>query len=70
MKEYTLNSVEEGAIGTLFLGASRLPLAKVESTLNKYAREGYEVAFQIVEQKRFLLFWTRESMLITLVREK
>ena len=51
-----------------FLGASGVPIQKMEAELNKQAQDGWQLAFQIVEQKRFLLFWKREAVIITLGR--
>lgn len=69
-KEYKVVTVEEGALGTLFFGASKLPIAKMEQMLNQYGEEGWSVNFQVIEKKRMLLFWERESVVITLSREK
>jgi hypothetical protein len=68
-REYKVLAVAEGAIGTLFLGASGMPLKKLESTLNEEAADGWQLAFQVIEQKRFWLFWSRETVIITLGRE-
>ena len=67
-REYKVICITEGSIGTIFLGASALPLDKVEKTLNKYAQSGWQVVFQVIEKKRFLLFWSREAMIVTLGR--
>jgi len=67
-KEYKVIHIVEGGLGTIFLGASGIPIKKMETILNKEASEGWEVVFQIVEQKRFLLFWKREAVIITLGR--
>lgn len=67
-REYKILHVVEGGCGTIFLGASGLPLEKLESELNKHAKEGWQVVFQIIEQKRFLLFWQREAVIVTLGR--
>jgi len=40
----------------------------MEIALNKEATSGWTLAFQLVEQKRFLLFWKREAVIITLGR--
>jgi|TARA_B100000315_G_scaffold191945_1_gene182310 hypothetical protein len=32
------------------------------------AAEGWQVVFQVIESKRFMLFWTREAVLVTLGR--
>ncbi|WP_298445253.1 DUF4177 domain-containing protein [uncultured Ferrimonas sp.] len=66
--EYKVIHIMEGGCGTIFLGASGLPIQKMESELNKYAQDGWQVVFQAIEQKRFLLFWKREAVLITLGR--
>ena len=67
-KEYKVVHVVEGGLGTIFLGASGIPVKKMETALNKEAAEGWTMVFQIVEQKRFLLFWKREAVIITLGR--
>ena len=66
--EYKIIHVVEGGLGTIFLGASGLPLKKMEKILNQEAKEGWQVVFQLVEQKRFMLFWQREAVIITLGR--
>jgi len=60
--------VAEGAIGTLFLGASGMPLKRLESVLNEEAADGWQLVFQVIEKRRFWLFWSRESVIITLGR--
>ena len=32
------------------------------------AAEGWQIVFQVIEQKRFWLFWTRETIILTLGR--
>ena len=68
-KEYKIITIEEGALGTIFLGASKIPIERMEETLNQYGQEGWGVEFQLIEQKRLFLFWKRESVVITLSRE-
>ena len=67
-KEYKIVHIAEGGCGTIFLGASGLPLRKVENLLNQAAAEGWEVVFQIIESKRYMLFWQREAMIVTFGR--
>ena len=55
--QYKMIHIAEGGCGTILLGASGLPLKKIEATLNEEAAKGWQVVFQVVEQKRFLLFW-------------
>ena len=68
--EYKVISIHEGAIGTLFLGASGIPVEKMEARLNEEVAQGWQVVFQVVEAKRFWLFWTRETVVITLGRSQ
>jgi hypothetical protein len=67
-KEYKMLHVVEGGIGTILLGSSGIPLKKLEAALNQAATSGWQVVFQVIEQKRFLLFWKREAVLVTLGR--
>ena len=67
--EYKVIHVVEGGCGTLLLGSSGLPLKKLESTLNQEAVNGWELVFQVIENKRFWLFWTREAVILTLGRK-
>ena len=67
-REYKVVFVAEGGCGTILLGASGLPIQKLEATINEHAAQGWQVVFQVIENKRFLLFWTREAMVITFGR--
>ncbi len=67
-KEYKVVYVVEGGCGTIFLGASGLPIKKMETELNEAASQGWQVVFQVIETKRFMLFWAREAVIITLGR--
>ncbi len=58
----------EGGLGTVLLGSSGLPLEKLEVTLNREAADGWQVVFQVIENRRFLLFWNRETVIVTLGR--
>ena len=66
--EYKVVHIAEGGCGTLLLGSSGLPLKKVEVELTALAAEGWQLVFQVLEQKRFWLFWQREAMIVTLGR--
>jgi hypothetical protein len=67
-KEYRVLRIAESGISTLLLGSGKLPLKKIETVLNEEAADGWQVVFQVIEKKRFLLFWTREALLLTLGR--
>jgi hypothetical protein len=68
--EYKVLYVTEGGCGTILLGSSGLPLKRLEATLNQEANEGWQLVFQVIEQKRFLLFWSREAVILTLGRSR
>ena len=50
-----------------FMGHMRVD-PRLEVALNKAAAEGWTLLFQVVEQKRFMLFWKREAVILTLAR--
>jgi len=64
--QYKLISVSEGALGTIFAGSSALPMQKIQDAINREAQAGWQVVFEVIEQKRLLIFWQRETMIITL----
>lgn len=69
-REYKIEVLQENSIATIFLGASKLPIGKIEEVLNQYGAEGWELVFQTVEWRRFWLFWTKEAVILTFSRER
>mgnify|MGYP001349072463 FL=1 len=69
MKKYKVEIIKEGVLGTLFFGASKLPLKKMEKVMNDYGKDGWDVSFQIIEKHRLFLFWQREAIIITFVKD-
>jgi len=67
-KQYKVLHIMEGGCGTLVFGSSGMPIKKMESILNQEASEGWQVVFQVIEKKRFWLFWQREAVIVTLGR--
>ena len=67
--QYKVIHVAEGGCSTLLFGASGMPIEKLEETLNEEAKDGWQLVFMVLEQKRYLLFWTREAAIVTLGRE-
>ena len=67
--EYRVETLTEGMIGSLLLGASSISGQALEQRLNQLGSEGWELMMQVIERRRFLLFWTREAMILTLKRE-
>ena len=68
-KQYNVGVVEEGVLGTLFLGSSKLPIKKIEEVMNEYGKDGWDVSFQVIEKSRMWLFWEREALIITFVKD-
>ena len=66
--EYKIEVIKESALSSLFLGASKMPVKKMEAVMNKYGQESWDVSFQVIEQHRLFLFWRREAVVITFVR--
>jgi hypothetical protein len=67
-KEYKVIRISEGGCSAILFGSANLPLKKINGQLNEAAQEGWQVVFEIVETKRLLLFWSRESLIVTLGR--
>lgn len=67
-REYKVVFVTEGGCGTILLGSAGIPIKKLEATINQHAAEGWQVVFQVIENKRFLLFWSREAVIVTFGR--
>ena len=68
-KEYKLEVVTESALSTFFLGSAKMPIKKIEEVMNRPGLQGWDVVFQVIEKRRFLLFWNREAMVITFSRD-
>ncbi len=69
MAKYKVIEVAESGVSVIFLGASSLPLQKVEMELNRMSAQGWSLAFQVMEKKRFLLFWNIDRMVLTFQKE-
>ena len=68
-KKYKVIQISEGFWGTILLGSSKIPIIKMQIKLNELGYQGWQVVFQLIEKKRMLLFWVRESVIITLEKE-
>lgn len=67
-RQYKVVRFNESGCATILLGASMLPIDVMESKLNMLAKQGWQVICQVVGKQRFLLFWQRESIVVTLGR--
>lgn len=66
--EYKVIRVSESGCSAILLGASVVPIDIMEAKLNILAKHGWQVICQVVEKQRCLLFWQRESVIVTLGR--
>lgn len=67
-REYKVEIVTESGCSTLLFGASAFPAERLGHYLTEQAKDGWQLAFMVVETRRFLLFWAREAVIITLGR--
>ncbi|WP_180063815.1 MULTISPECIES: DUF4177 domain-containing protein [unclassified Acinetobacter] len=70
MKEYKVVIYQEGMLGSLLLGASKVDPVKFTNFLNQNAQQGWAVITMEKDIRRMLLFWKREAYVVVLEREK
>jgi hypothetical protein len=70
MKEYKVVIYQEGMIGSLFLGESKVDPENFTEFLNKFADKGWRVVTMEKEIRRMLGFWSREAYLVILEKDK
>jgi hypothetical protein len=61
--EYKIIQVTEGGLGTVFLGASGIPVKKMEIALNQEVADGWQVVFQVIEKRDFYFFGNENRLL-------
>ena len=69
MKEYNVLIYQEGLLGSLLLGHSKVDPARFAEFLNRSAREGWRVVAMEKDERRMLLFFKREAYVVILERE-
>ena len=68
--EYKVVIYQEGMLGSMLLGSSKVNPLKFTDFLNKNASEGWRVQTMEKDVRRMLLFWKREANVVILGREK
>ena len=68
--EYKVVIYQEGMLGSLLLGSSKVDPIKFSAFLNKNAEEGWRVQTMEKDIRRMLLFFSREAYVVVLGREK
>lgn len=69
MIEYKVVVYQEGMLGSLLLGASKVNPVKFSKFLNDNAKEGWRVVTMEKDIRRMLLFFTREAYVVVMVKE-
>lgn len=69
MKRYKVVLYQEGMLGSLLLGNSKVDPVKFTEFLNKNAAEGWRVVTMEKDIRRMMLFWSREAFLVIMEKE-
>lgn len=69
MIEYKVVVYQEGMLGSLFLGQSKVNPIKFSEFLNINARKGWEVVTMEKDNRRMLLFFTREGYIVVMKKD-
>ncbi|MCX7089747.1 MAG: DUF4177 domain-containing protein [Methylococcales bacterium] len=69
MKQYKVVIYQEGMLGSLLLGASKVDPVRFSEFLNKNAKEGWRVITMEKDIRRMLLLWSRESYLVVMEKD-
>jgi hypothetical protein len=69
VKEYKVVVYQEGMLGSLFLGASKVDPERFSDFLNKNAKQGWRVITMEKDIRRMLLLWTREAYMVIMERD-
>jgi len=70
MIEYKAVIYQEGMLGSLLLGQSKVNPVKFSEFLNANAEAGWEVVTMEKDIRRMLLLWKREGYVVIMKREK
>jgi len=65
---YKVVIYQEGLLGSMFLGGSKVDPIKFSEFLNKNAREGWRVKTMEKDMRRAMLFWKREAYVVIMER--
>ncbi|MGR9085696.1 MAG: DUF4177 domain-containing protein [Gammaproteobacteria bacterium] len=69
MKQYKVIIYQEGLLGSLLLGASKVDPVRFSDFLNLNAKQGWRVVTMEKDIRRMLLLWRREAYLVIMERE-
>lgn len=66
--EYHVEVVMEGALGAFFLGESKVKPSTLIKVMNRCGADGWELKTMVVEQRRMLLLWNRDAVIMSFAR--
>lgn len=69
MKQYKVIVYQEGMLGSLLLGASKVDPVRFTEFLNSNARQGWRVVTMEKDIRRMLLLWKREAYVVVLEKD-
>jgi len=69
MKEYKVVIYQEGMLGSLVLGQSKVDPIRFSQFLNDNAQEGWRVVTMEKDIRRMLLFFKREAFMVVMERD-
>ncbi len=70
MVQYKVVIYQEGMLGSLLLGESRVNPIRFSEFLNANAADGWEVVTMEKDIRRMLLLWKREGYIVILKKER
>lgn len=68
MIEYKVVIYQEGLLGSLLLGGSKVDPVRFSEFLTENAQEGWRVVTMEKDIRRMLLFWRREAYVVVMER--
>lgn len=68
--EYKIFLYSEGILSGIFLNGGKVDPVRLSAALNRQAAEGWRVVTMERENRRTLLFFSREAFIFVLAREK
>ena len=69
MKEYKVVIYQEGMLGSLILGQSKVDPVRFSDFLNSNAADGWRVVTMEKDIRRMLLFFKREAFMVVMERD-
>jgi Domain of unknown function (DUF4177) len=69
MKQYKAVIYQEGMLGSLLLGASKVDPMRFTDFLNQQAAQGWRVVTMEKDMRRMLLLWKREAYVVIMEKD-